>query len=274
MRKDDQNGFSYLVVMLIAIIIGLVGFTGWYVWSAKNTINKTYTNLAQTTSSTPKALSIKTFDECQSAAGSVIQQTAPQVCITLNNQKFTQSTTTTTNKVTPSTQSSISSIPTPTELIINFVDTSGWNELKSPDNSFQVSISSYYSYGFCKNDKSIVLLGMVYMDASKQYDCSSVDEAISMRTPYYLTRIGFGVTSIAPTIPTSASSHDYKLVDGNAVTRYSFQTTDSAKTFNNTEYVAKKDSKYYIAHYRVESDVEYKYEVAFDTVALKTWKLL
>lgn len=37
----DQSGFSALEAILLCIIVGIVGFTGWYVWQAKQTASKT-----------------------------------------------------------------------------------------------------------------------------------------------------------------------------------------------------------------------------------------
>lgn len=39
-----QNGFSAIEGLLLLIITGILGFTGWYVWHGKNNANKSYSN--------------------------------------------------------------------------------------------------------------------------------------------------------------------------------------------------------------------------------------
>jgi len=48
--QKNQNGFTALEGLLAFVIIGIVGFTGWYVYHAQQNANK---NLATTSSSTP-----------------------------------------------------------------------------------------------------------------------------------------------------------------------------------------------------------------------------
>ena len=35
MNKNNQKGFSIVEVLLLLVVIGAVGFVGWYVWSQK-----------------------------------------------------------------------------------------------------------------------------------------------------------------------------------------------------------------------------------------------
>ena len=48
--SKNESGFSALEVILIIVIVALVGFTGWYVYSSQQKANK---NLAATTSGNP-----------------------------------------------------------------------------------------------------------------------------------------------------------------------------------------------------------------------------
>ena len=49
-RQKRQNGFAAIEALLIAVIIGIVGFTGWYVLNAKKNTDK---SLSSNNSSTP-----------------------------------------------------------------------------------------------------------------------------------------------------------------------------------------------------------------------------
>jgi hypothetical protein len=43
MKKfSKQSGFAVMEIILIFVILGIVGFTGWYVWNSKKNTNKTY----------------------------------------------------------------------------------------------------------------------------------------------------------------------------------------------------------------------------------------
>ena len=45
--RQKQNGFSPLEAVLILVILGIVGFVGWYVFHAKNSVQNTYDNATQ-----------------------------------------------------------------------------------------------------------------------------------------------------------------------------------------------------------------------------------
>jgi Tfp pilus assembly protein PilV len=40
MPKADQKGFSIIEAILILVVIGVLGFTGWFVYHARQTANK------------------------------------------------------------------------------------------------------------------------------------------------------------------------------------------------------------------------------------------
>jgi type II secretory pathway pseudopilin PulG len=52
MRKfSKQSGFAVLEIILILVIVGIVGFTGRYVWHSQKNANKTYDNASKSSQS-------------------------------------------------------------------------------------------------------------------------------------------------------------------------------------------------------------------------------
>lgn len=88
MIRRTSHGFTIIEGLLILIIVGLIGFTGWYVWNSKNKTDNTYDSANN--SSIPKYTAIKTFDDCKKSAGSKIQESFPEVCVTANGKRFTE----------------------------------------------------------------------------------------------------------------------------------------------------------------------------------------
>jgi len=266
MKDHNQNGFGYLGILLLVVVVAAIGFTGWYVRHAHHpTVKQLDNKLSSATASLSPVKEVKDFTDCSKQAGSVVTATT---CTAVSNLSFTATqpgSSANTSPATPTTQ--------PGQPTINFVDTSRWVTRTAKDNSYDLKLDPSATYGYCKGDQSIMLLGMVYLNLKDGvYDCSSITDAITGRNPY-LTRIAVGVEASKPTIPDNVNSSDYKLADGTAVTRNSYSTTESGTAYNNTVYVAKKNSKYYVAQYRVESKVFYSYEIPFDTVILKTWQI-
>jgi hypothetical protein len=87
--KKNQKGLTAIEGSLILILVCIVVFTGWYVWHSKNSANNSYNNSANTNSITPSN-KISSFNECKSAAGSKVETTYPEICVTKDGKKFTQ----------------------------------------------------------------------------------------------------------------------------------------------------------------------------------------
>ena len=49
MKKINQSGFSIIEALLILVVIGILGFTGWYVYHTKQAANKNYSVAARST---------------------------------------------------------------------------------------------------------------------------------------------------------------------------------------------------------------------------------
>jgi len=83
----NQKGFSAIEAILILVIVGLIGFTGWYVWNSKKKTENLYDN--STSLNIPKYTVVKTFADCKKLPGSKLQESYPEVCVTATGKKFT-----------------------------------------------------------------------------------------------------------------------------------------------------------------------------------------
>jgi len=83
-----ERGTGLVEALLVLVVVGLIGFTGWYVWQSKNSVDATLSNVNQgaVAKVTPK---IKSFEDCKASAGSKLLQTSPEQCVTASGQKFT-----------------------------------------------------------------------------------------------------------------------------------------------------------------------------------------
>jgi hypothetical protein len=72
---------------LILIIIGILGFVGWFVYHAQQNVNKTYSS--STNDGAQQISAVKTYAECQKAVGSKTLTTYPAQCMTKSGKTFT-----------------------------------------------------------------------------------------------------------------------------------------------------------------------------------------
>ena len=77
--KNKQAGFSPIVVLLIAVILGLIGFAGWFVYQNNKTTTK-----SGSTSGTGGS-----YDSCVEESGSVSLQSYPETCVTKGGKHYT-----------------------------------------------------------------------------------------------------------------------------------------------------------------------------------------
>jgi hypothetical protein len=94
-NKVNQSGFSAVVVVLIAVIIGIIGFTGWYVYSAvqKNNkeLDKPSSLQSETQNYTVPASTSRTNQELITYKDDYISFQYPKDWVAKNDYKFTDS---------------------------------------------------------------------------------------------------------------------------------------------------------------------------------------
>jgi len=74
LRKD--SGHAVLITGIVVLAVAILGVLGWLFW--QNFINKPST-VGQVT----------TFEECKAAPGSIVQETFPEICRTVDGKSFT-----------------------------------------------------------------------------------------------------------------------------------------------------------------------------------------
>jgi Tfp pilus assembly protein PilV len=85
-----QQGFSAVEAILTIVVLGILGFTGWFVYHSQKSTDKSLNAANQAAqSSAAKIASIKTFADCKKAAGSKVQETSPETCVTKAGKSFT-----------------------------------------------------------------------------------------------------------------------------------------------------------------------------------------
>ncbi len=85
-----KNKISYRTaeILLTLLAMSMLIFTIWFVWHSEKVTDKTLANTGNSSVVTMPAVAIKTFDECKASAGSVMQETYPEVCVTKAGKKF------------------------------------------------------------------------------------------------------------------------------------------------------------------------------------------
>jgi hypothetical protein len=88
MHRREQ-GFSVVETVLVLVVLGLLGFTGWFVWHSKQAADKSLNSANKTSQGKVQASAVKDFEACKKAAGSMMQETYPEVCVTKDGKRFT-----------------------------------------------------------------------------------------------------------------------------------------------------------------------------------------
>jgi len=110
--RQRQSGFSVVQVLLIVIALGILGFTGYFVYQSQQNTNKTLnnTNKVAQGGSAPRVSAVTNFAECQKAAGSKMLETYPEQCVTKTGKTFTD---TSEAVASPSSSKAAADSPTP-----------------------------------------------------------------------------------------------------------------------------------------------------------------
>jgi hypothetical protein len=90
--KRLQTGFAALEGLLITVIVGIIGGTGWYVLQAKSNADNDLSDAEVTSQSVPLSAksknTIKTYDDCMKKGGHLVSIN-PEVCQAPDGKKFT-----------------------------------------------------------------------------------------------------------------------------------------------------------------------------------------
>jgi cytoskeletal protein RodZ len=78
--RNNQKGFSPIIIVIIIVVIGALGGVGWYIYKAN-----------QTKPETAKTGDITTYAQCTKAEGAKLLLTVPEQCV-VNGKKFTNPT--------------------------------------------------------------------------------------------------------------------------------------------------------------------------------------
>jgi len=142
MKKfKNQKGFIALEFLLIPVLVILVGFTGWFVWNAKNNSNKSLNaSIKEDASQTNKIASSTGINANKSAAASAKTQTT-----TTPTTKSTSSSTSAPKSSTTATASASASKPTAFNL--SYLDNSGMPNTSIPAGQSSFTMTCYKGAG-------------------------------------------------------------------------------------------------------------------------------
>lgn len=245
--KLNQKGFSVVEGLLIAAIVCIIGFTGWFVWHARNTSHNS-------TANTPTAQNnTKATNNKQSS----------------NSQK-----TASTNSTNPQNTNTTQQSPAVT---FNFVSQTGWAQRGPTDGSFTVSFGASETYGYCSDGTGILLISMVYSNANGKYTCGEIKNVVSPQSGGSLlyTQVAIGPSETLWDKPASQSV-SATLSQGEKASRYDYTTVISGETYETIEYDITYQNKSYVAvnHWSTSKfpkgpNISVNY---FDTIVQKTLK--
>jgi hypothetical protein len=94
MKKTKKNGFAAIETILIVVVLGILGFAGYFVWHAKQDADKSLTNAAISQPVPNRAPRAPDFGDCITATGSKLELTFPEKCVTKEGKSFTDTETT------------------------------------------------------------------------------------------------------------------------------------------------------------------------------------
>lgn len=89
-QVNNPSGFAAVEAVLIVVILGIIGGTGYFVWHAKQNTDNALSNTAKSQPGISKGIKVTDYASCKAAPGSKLLQTDPAQCVTNKGQKFTQ----------------------------------------------------------------------------------------------------------------------------------------------------------------------------------------
>jgi hypothetical protein len=245
--KNNQAGIAHLLPILGVLVVLVIALAGWKVWSSKDAKK----NSSSTTTNSSKAADTTEAKAAEKNETMAAEKAAPAAPVA-EAKKFT------------------------------FVDTTGWVKRTSKDGVTSIDAGGQQTYGFCKSNPSSVLLGMVYMNQTNEYDCGSLKTAVSWGktsngSNLLLTRIAFGPAEELWGRG-NAKAVEVKLKSGEKASRYEYSNTIDGKTYNTIEYVTTHNGKNYMAilHWEADFNINNGSNISsdyFDTVVQKTWTI-
>lgn len=88
--QRQQSGFTAIEVLLCAVVVVILGFTGYLVYHSQRNATKALNDANNTAQSTTvnETKQVTTFAECKQAAGSRTLETYPGQCVTKDGKTF------------------------------------------------------------------------------------------------------------------------------------------------------------------------------------------
>jgi hypothetical protein len=118
MSISKESGFAVVEALLILVILAIIGGTGYFIWHAKQSSEKSLANASNSQQGIVKASTVTDFASCKAASGSKLLETYPEQCVTKDGKKFTD----------------ISD------------ETASWTQYTAPDNSFMMKIPDGWNF--------------------------------------------------------------------------------------------------------------------------------
>jgi putative hemolysin len=90
-KLSGQSGFTVVEGLLILLLVGIIGGTGYYVWHANKSANKNLSNAnVSATTLTKDNKLVKTYADCMKRGGQEkLPENGHDVCVMPNGKKFT-----------------------------------------------------------------------------------------------------------------------------------------------------------------------------------------
>jgi Tfp pilus assembly protein PilV len=247
-KINNDSGFSVVEALLIVIVVGILGFTGWFVYHARNAADRDYSAQPATTTqaTTKKKTAVPATSKPESQVSTSTNTNAAQTEQKQHSYTF------------------------------NFVDTTGWQSRSPADKSFSVNFGTSQTYGSCDNASGVLMIGMVYLNGKGQYSCGGVKDAVTQSgSSLPLTYIAIG-PSESLWDKGDSKAVQVTLSGGQTASRYTYTNTIGGATYDTIEYDVTNQSKGYVAvmHWPVTIDFNAGSYISpdyFDTIVQKTW---